>query len=260
MRSSFLDYAMSVIVVARAARRARRAEAGAPARALLDARQRPPAEPAARQVRERRRRGDEELPPARRLGDLRHARPPRAAVLDALPAGRRPGQLREHRRLSRPRPCATRSAGSRGSPRSCCATSTPTRSTSGRTTTSGAREPHGAAGALPEPARQRLVGIAVGMATNIPPHHLGETIDALVAMIDDPHDRRRPADEAHQGPGLPDRRDHPRPRRHPRGVPLGPRPHRHARPRAHRGAARRPHRGRRHRAALRRSRRAATRA
>src|SRR5881392_315129 len=29
-------------------------------------------------------------------------------------------------------------------------------------------------------------GIAVGMATNIPPHHLGETIDALVAMIDEP--------------------------------------------------------------------------
>jgi DNA gyrase subunit A len=29
-------------------------------------------------------------------------------------------------------------------------------------------------------------GIAVGMATNIPPHQLGETIDAVVAMIDDP--------------------------------------------------------------------------
>jgi DNA gyrase subunit A len=29
-------------------------------------------------------------------------------------------------------------------------------------------------------------GIAVGMATNIPPHNLGEVIDALVAMIDDP--------------------------------------------------------------------------
>jgi DNA gyrase subunit A len=29
-------------------------------------------------------------------------------------------------------------------------------------------------------------GIAVGMATNIPPHHLGEAIDAIVAMIDDP--------------------------------------------------------------------------
>src|SRR4051812_18300962 len=29
-------------------------------------------------------------------------------------------------------------------------------------------------------------GVAVGMATNMPPHHLGETIDAVVAMIDDP--------------------------------------------------------------------------
>jgi DNA gyrase subunit A len=29
-------------------------------------------------------------------------------------------------------------------------------------------------------------GIAVGMATNIPAHNLGEVIDALVAMIDDP--------------------------------------------------------------------------
>ncbi|HEY7398968.1 MAG TPA: DNA gyrase subunit A [Gaiellaceae bacterium] len=29
-------------------------------------------------------------------------------------------------------------------------------------------------------------GIAVGMATNMPPHNLGETIDAVVAMIDDP--------------------------------------------------------------------------
>src|SRR5438874_5917012 len=29
-------------------------------------------------------------------------------------------------------------------------------------------------------------GIAVGMATNIPPHNLGETVDALVALIDDP--------------------------------------------------------------------------
>jgi DNA gyrase subunit A len=29
-------------------------------------------------------------------------------------------------------------------------------------------------------------GIAVGMATNIPPHNLGETIDAVLALIDDP--------------------------------------------------------------------------
>ncbi len=29
-------------------------------------------------------------------------------------------------------------------------------------------------------------GIAVGMATNIPPHNLGETVDAVIALIDDP--------------------------------------------------------------------------
>ena len=50
MRSSFLDYAMSVIV-ARAAGRARRAEARAPPRALRDARGGPAAEPAAAEVR-----------------------------------------------------------------------------------------------------------------------------------------------------------------------------------------------------------------
>src|SRR5437764_12063101 len=30
-------------------------------------------------------------------------------------------------------------------------------------------------------------GIAVGMATNIPPHNLGEVVSGIVAMIDDPH-------------------------------------------------------------------------
>jgi DNA gyrase subunit A len=29
-------------------------------------------------------------------------------------------------------------------------------------------------------------GIAVGMATNIPPHNLGEVVDACLAYIDDP--------------------------------------------------------------------------
>src|SRR5256885_673226 len=29
-------------------------------------------------------------------------------------------------------------------------------------------------------------GIAVGMATNIPPHHLGEVVDATIALIEDP--------------------------------------------------------------------------
>lgn len=30
-------------------------------------------------------------------------------------------------------------------------------------------------------------GIAVGMATNIPPHNLGEVIDATLALMDNPH-------------------------------------------------------------------------
>jgi DNA gyrase subunit A len=29
-------------------------------------------------------------------------------------------------------------------------------------------------------------GIAVGMATNIPPHNLGEVVDACIAMMDNP--------------------------------------------------------------------------
>ncbi|MDP7110622.1 MAG: DNA gyrase subunit A, partial [Myxococcota bacterium] len=43
---------------------------------------------------------------------------------------------------------------------------------------------------LPTRVPQLLVngstGIAVGMATNIPPHNLGEVINALIALIDDP--------------------------------------------------------------------------
>src|SRR5438477_11785826 len=37
-------------------------------------------------------------------------------------------------------------------------------------------------------------GIAVGMATNIPPHHFGEIVDATTALIDDPE---RHPDELH---------------------------------------------------------------
>ena len=49
-------------------------------------------------------------------------------------------------------------------------------------------------------------GIAVGMATNIPPHNLGETIDAVVAADRQARGERRGPDEAPQGPRLPDRR------------------------------------------------------
>jgi DNA gyrase subunit A len=40
--------------------------------------------------------------------------------------------------------------------------------------------------AIPQLLMNGSTGIAVGMATNIPPHNLREVVDALVAMIDDP--------------------------------------------------------------------------
>ena len=81
-------------------------------------------------------------------------------------------------------------------------------------------------------------GIAVGMATNIPPHNLREVIDATIAYIDDPDIDVDGLMRAHQGPGLPDRRHHPRPRRHPRRLRDRPRARARAGPRAHRAAQR----------------------
>ncbi len=46
-------------------------------------------------------------------------------------------------------------------------------------------------------------GIAVGMATNIPPHNLGETIDAAVAMIDNPDISVEELMERMPGPDFP---------------------------------------------------------
>ena len=46
-------------------------------------------------------------------------------------------------------------------------------------------------------------GIAVGMATNIPPHHLGETIDAVVALIDKPTASVEDLMEHVKGPDFP---------------------------------------------------------
>src|ERR1044071_6687569 len=46
-------------------------------------------------------------------------------------------------------------------------------------------------------------GIAVGMATNIPPHHLGEIVDATIAMIDDPELTSDDLCQFVQGPDFP---------------------------------------------------------
>src|SRR5438034_5097842 len=46
-------------------------------------------------------------------------------------------------------------------------------------------------------------GSAVGMATNMPPHHLGETIDAIVALIDKPPANVHDLMKHVKGPDLP---------------------------------------------------------
>ena len=93
-------------------------------------------------------------------------------------------------------------------------------------------------------------GIAVGMATNIPPHNLGEVIDACVALIDNPGAVDRGSDRDRAGTGFPDRRHHSRPPGHPRRLSSRPRLHRHARQGRIRDVARRARGDRHHRNSL----------
>jgi DNA gyrase subunit A len=57
--------------------------------------------------------------------------------------------------------------------------------------------------ALPNLLVNGSSGIAVGMATNIPPHNLGETVDALLLLLDDPETTLERLVEALPGPDFP---------------------------------------------------------
>jgi DNA gyrase subunit A len=46
-------------------------------------------------------------------------------------------------------------------------------------------------------------GIAVGMATNMPPHNLGEVVDGVCAQIDNPRSRLRSSGQFIKGPDFP---------------------------------------------------------
>ncbi len=78
-------------------------------------------------------------------------------------------------------------------------------------------------------------GIAVGMATNIPPHNLGEIIDACLALIDTPDIPLDAISRHRAGARLPHRRRDHRPHRRARGPDDGPRFGGGARRRRHRG-------------------------
>src|SRR5882724_3901494 len=56
---------------------------------------------------------------------------------------------------------------------------------------------------VPQLLMNGSTGIAVGMATNIPPHNLGELIDALVVMIDEPGADTKTLLKSIKGPDFP---------------------------------------------------------
>ena len=193
---------------ARAARRPRRAQAGAPARALRDARPRPAAEPGVPEVRVHRRRGDGQVPPARRLGDLRDAGADGAGLRPALPAGRRPGQLR----LDRRRP-AGRDAVHGGAPRVAGHGDAPRHRRGHRRLRPELRRVDAragpAAGPLPEPAGQRRHRDRRRHGDQHPAAQPARGDRRGQRLHRRPGDRHEGPDEARQGPRLPGRRhDH----------------------------------------------------
>src|SRR5437867_4296922 len=65
------------------------------------------------------------------------------------------------------------------------------------------REPVVLPAAIPQLLMNGSTGIAVGMATNIPPHNLGEVVEALVALIRDPNLTSKDLCKYVKGPDFP---------------------------------------------------------
>jgi DNA gyrase subunit A len=65
------------------------------------------------------------------------------------------------------------------------------------------KEPSVLPTAVPNLLLNGTLGIAVGMATNIPPHNLGEVIDATTHLIDNPHATTEDLCEFVKGPDFP---------------------------------------------------------
>ncbi len=65
------------------------------------------------------------------------------------------------------------------------------------------REPEVLPARFPNLLVNGTTGIAVGMATNIPPHNLGETIDAVKLVMDNPDVTTREIMEVLPGPDFP---------------------------------------------------------
>ena len=219
---------------ARPAGRARRPEAGAPARAVRDARVEQRLEPALREVRAHRRRGARQVPPARRLRHLRGAGAHGAGLLHALHADRRPGQLRlDRRRLGRGLPLHRVPAGAH-----LLGAAGRHRQGNGRFRPQLRRQGDGADGAAdahPEPADQRLLGHRGRHGDQHPAAQPGRGGRRGPGAARQSRHQHRRADRDHPGAGFPHGRHHLRPRRRAPGLPHRPRPRDHARAHPFRG-------------------------
>ena len=127
------------------------------------------------------------------------------------------------------RPTAIRNRGWPSRPFRCSTISTRTRSNSSSTIPTNSAEPTVLPAKFPNLLVNGSGGIAVGMATNMAPHNLGEVIDACIATIDNPAISIDDLIEHHSGAGFSDRRHHPGTRRHQVGVSHRARLDRHAR-------------------------------
>ena len=147
------------------------------------------------------------------VGDLRRDGAPGAAVRDARARSSTARATSARSTATRPRPCATPR-------RACRPLAGELLGELGRRTVEWRPNYDGTTSepiVLPARFPNLLVngsqGIAVGMATSIPPHNLGEVVDACVALINQEDLPVDAAPQVHQGPRLPDRRPAPRDQR-----------------------------------------------
>ena len=224
--TSYIDYSMSVIVSRALPGRARRAQAVAAPHPGRDERPQP-------RARTRR------TASARRSPATRRATTTRTASRSSIPTLVRLAQdwvMRyplvdgqgnfgiDRRRRARGHALHRGAADARSRSR-CWPISSRTPSTSGPTTTRRARSRRCCPAWCRTCSINGCSGIAVGMATEVPPHNLGEICDAIIHVIDHPESRRRrDLLKIVSGPRLPDRRHHLRHAGHPRLLPDRPRP------------------------------------
>ena len=146
---------------------------------------------------------DRQIPSARRSRGLRRAGAHGAGFLHARAADRRPGQFRLGRRRPARGACATPRRGSRSVAMALLEDLDKDTVDFRPNYDEKETEPTVLPARFPNLLVNGAGGIAVGMATNIPPHNLGETIDAALALMDKPDITLEELMEIIPGPDFP---------------------------------------------------------